>query len=185
MSKNIKLNDTTYSGVSTVQLPTSDGGSATFKDTDEITTPSGSTTITENGTHDVSNFASAIVNVAGGSSNIEQGTFIGDDTRNISIPVNGLKSNVLIVTDGYDDIISDTETGDCSLLMFFANSDFLITTACQHANSNKIAKILSIDDTTSVNNGITFNEESIDIVSLTVGASVIVRSNRTYTWYVW
>lgn len=70
MSKNIKLNNTNYNGVSTVQLPTSSGGTATFKDTDEITTPSGSKTITTNGTHDVTNFASAVVNVptSGGSS---------------------------------------------------------------------------------------------------------------------
>lgn len=69
MSKNIKLNDTNYNGVSTVQLPTTDGGTATFKDTDEITTPSGSKTITENGTHDVSAYAQAVVNVpsSGGS----------------------------------------------------------------------------------------------------------------------
>lgn len=81
MSKNIKLNDTDYNGVSTVQLPTTSGGTATFKDTDEIKTPSGSTTITENGTHDVTNFASAIVNVptsgsSGSSENsYEMGTF--------------------------------------------------------------------------------------------------------------
>ena len=37
MSKNIKLNNTDYNGVSTVQLPTTDGGKATFKDVDEIT----------------------------------------------------------------------------------------------------------------------------------------------------
>lgn len=64
MSKNIKLNDTNYNAVSTVQLPTADGGTASFKDVDEITTPSGSVTITENGTHDVTNYESAVVNVS-------------------------------------------------------------------------------------------------------------------------
>lgn len=68
MSKNVKVNDATYNGVSTVELPLSDGsGNAQFKDVDEITTPSGSVTITENGTHDVTNYASAVVNVAGES----------------------------------------------------------------------------------------------------------------------
>ena len=65
MSKNVKVNDKTYSGVSTVELPLASGsGKAQFKDVDEITTPSGSVTITENGTHDVTNYASAVVNVA-------------------------------------------------------------------------------------------------------------------------
>mgnify|MGYP003294575976 CR=1 FL=1 len=67
MSKNIKLNETEYKGVSTVQLPATDGGTASFKDTDEIVTPSGTKTITENGTFDVTNFAQALVNVASGA----------------------------------------------------------------------------------------------------------------------
>lgn len=81
MSKNIKLNNTDYNGVSTVQLPTTSGGTASFKDVDEIKTPSGSITITENGTHDVTNFASAIVNVPTSGSSVssensyEMGTF--------------------------------------------------------------------------------------------------------------
>lgn len=48
MSKNIKLNDTNYSEVSIVQLPTNEGGTATFKDVDEITTPSGGSGSSEN-----------------------------------------------------------------------------------------------------------------------------------------
>lgn len=87
MSKNIKLNNKDYNGVSTVQLPTTSGGTATFKDTDEIKTPSGSITITKNGTHDVTNFASAIVNVpiSGGSgsseNSYEMGTFTLMETQ--------------------------------------------------------------------------------------------------------
>lgn len=41
MSKNIKLNNTNYTGISTVQLPTTDGGTATFQDVDEIATSGG------------------------------------------------------------------------------------------------------------------------------------------------
>lgn len=41
MSKNIKLNNTNYTGISTVQLPTADGGTATFQDVDEITESGG------------------------------------------------------------------------------------------------------------------------------------------------
>lgn len=62
MSKNIIINGTTYSGVSIVRLKTG-GGAADFKDIDETTSPSGSVTITSNGTHDVTNYASAEVQV--------------------------------------------------------------------------------------------------------------------------
>lgn len=100
MSKNIKLNDTEYSGISTLELPTADGGTATFKDTEEIAAPSGSVTITENGTHDVTNYAQAIVNVptSGASSEITKitGTITSSDTtqvitgvRTLEIPMNG------------------------------------------------------------------------------------------------
>jgi hypothetical protein len=74
MSKNVKVNGVDYTGVSQVQLKTTDGGTALFKDVDEITTPSGSVTITENGTHNVSAYAQAVVNVASGG---EVESFVG------------------------------------------------------------------------------------------------------------
>lgn len=65
--KNVKVNDKTYTAVSTVELPLADGtGNAQFKDIDEIVEPSGTKSITTNGTHDVKDYASVNVNVAGG-----------------------------------------------------------------------------------------------------------------------
>lgn len=73
MSKNVNVNGVDYTGVSQVQLKTTAGGTALFKDVDEITTPSGSINITENGTHDVSAYAQAVVNVeSGGSGNTDE-----------------------------------------------------------------------------------------------------------------
>jgi hypothetical protein len=84
MSKNVKVNGVSYTGVSQVQLPTTGGGTALFKDVDEITTPSGSVTITENGTHNVANYAQAVVNVESNSGDAE------DNYNLIKALMNGL-----------------------------------------------------------------------------------------------
>ena len=68
---NISLLGATYSGVAGVTLPKSGGGTATFPWVE------GSETKTENGTYDVTNLASLVVNVPSGSSKntqVVQGT---------------------------------------------------------------------------------------------------------------
>jgi hypothetical protein len=69
MSKDVKVNEKNYTGVSIIQLPLADGnGNAQFKDVDEIIAPSGTKIITTNGTHDVKDYASVNVNVESGGS---------------------------------------------------------------------------------------------------------------------
>jgi hypothetical protein len=63
MSINVTIDGTKYSGVDQVDV----GGKSLHLESD-VVAPSGSVTITENGTHDVTNYASAVVNVAGESS---------------------------------------------------------------------------------------------------------------------
>lgn len=60
MAKNITLLGASYSDVPAVQLPRTEGGTATFYDASETET------ITQNGTYDVTYDASVVVNVSGG-----------------------------------------------------------------------------------------------------------------------
>lgn len=111
MSKNVKLNDKNYTGVSTVQIPTTDGGTAEFKDVDEITVPTGTKAITANGTHDVSAYAQAVVNVptgdgdtsGGGTSGVTEEVYsmtITEAANTVSIPYDAAwdKYKMLFVT---------------------------------------------------------------------------------------
>ena len=74
MSKNVKLNGKDYLGVSTIQVPTTSGGVASFKDVDEI------------------------VNVPTSGGTMESGIFVGNDAMSIEIPVTSKKSHIAIWT---------------------------------------------------------------------------------------
>lgn len=74
MSKNIILDGQTYNGVSKVELPVS-GGTALFKDEDEIMVPTGTKQITANGNGiDVSEYAAVDVNVSASEINLQNKT---------------------------------------------------------------------------------------------------------------
>ena len=119
MSKNVKVNNTNYSGVSIVQLPLSDGsGQAQFKDIDEISEPTGTKTITTNGTHDVKDYASAIVNVPTSGGITPSGT--KEITENGEHDVtNYAKVNVNVEAgaSGYsiDDLAGGSPTGEITI----------------------------------------------------------------------
>lgn len=67
MSKNIKINGTTYNGVPSVAIPLADNsGEALFRDASEvIETPTATKSVTANGEYDVTNFAKVAVAVSG------------------------------------------------------------------------------------------------------------------------
>ena len=65
MSKDVNVNGVDYFGISELEVKKTGSGTALFKDVDEIVTPSGTVNISENGTHDVSKYAAAVVNVEG------------------------------------------------------------------------------------------------------------------------
>jgi hypothetical protein len=123
MSKNVNVNGVDYSGVSQVQLKTADGGTALFKDVDEIVTPSGVKTITENGTYDVTNFATLVANIVASGGGV--GLPIHTGTQTISNPNTkkyiehnlNLNSYVCIYwLSNLDEYIAGTEETDCKVV---------------------------------------------------------------------
>lgn len=125
MSKNVNVNGKDYTGVSQVQLKTAEGGTALFKDVDEITVPSGTKTITENGTHDVTNYAQVAVNVESGGGDAEDyerfarlmtGDYLGVSLDNTSFVVpegtTNIRSKMFYQVRGDADTVIDVTLPD-------------------------------------------------------------------------
>lgn len=76
MSKNIKINGTTYNGVPSVAIPLADdSGEALFRDASEvIDTPTATKPVTANGEYDVTNFAKVAVAVSGEAPTLQSKT---------------------------------------------------------------------------------------------------------------
>ena len=74
MSKSIKINGTTYSGVPSVAIPLADNsGEALFRDASEvIDTPTATKPVTANGEYDVTNFAKVAVAVSGEAPTLQE-----------------------------------------------------------------------------------------------------------------
>ena len=84
----VVIRGVTYSGVDTVSIPADGGGTETFMQ------PSGSISITENGVVDVTNYASAAVNVSGGGG----APSASDAILLVTVPAN----SVVTMTKGQD-----------------------------------------------------------------------------------
>lgn len=184
MSKNVKVNDVVYNGVSQVRLQTTTGGTALFKDVSEIAEPSGSVSITENGTHNVKNYASAIVNVAGGGGSIETGTFVGDGTGAVTIPVSSKKTGVLIWADNYTE---EAESfAQFERLYYCADSELPFAATAHRYNNNASSMLRLMNPNTTSEYGYpTFNDDSIVIDKAVSYSQEKFASGRTYHWKAW
>ena len=113
MSANLVINGTTYSGVNSVKIPntssqleefiqpsgkkeiTANGDNIDVKAYDKVkvavpsTTPSGTISITANGTYDVTDKASAEVNVSGGSATLQTKSVTPTASQQVVAPDNG------------------------------------------------------------------------------------------------
>jgi hypothetical protein len=192
MSKYIKLNDISYGGISTVELPTPSGGMATFKDIDEIITPSGTVTITSNGTHNVSNYENALVEVAqAGGGSMEIGTFVGDGTRYVTIPVTSAKTHLLIVIDE-DWVTNYVDYPDHGIIHYVADKDAKIINGLRryvaNANLGYVASQVtpkSNDYGTAFDQTITFSDTEISIIKQYAITTENWIDGKTYKWYAW
>ena len=161
---NISLLGATYSGVAGVTLPKSGGGTATFPWVE------GSETKTENGTYDVTNLASLVVNVSGGSS------------KNAQVVQSTTRTNASALTAiGAELTVSKTGTYDIYYSCFRTNTSSSYTWATRlYINGTAYG---TAENTTWTNNQ---QNTHLSNISLTVGDKLRVygRNTRGTSYYI-
>ena len=157
MSKNVKVNGANYSGVSIVQLQTAEGGTATFKDVDEIVTaPSGG---------------------------VETGTFVGDGTAQVTLPVTSKKQGYSILVENYDTLKEDVSSlANMSLLYSFCD-DVHKRRGSSRVYNGGVASGFEAKENNSTH--VEFTDDSVIIKNGPMFSNETFLSGKTYHWIAW
>lgn len=158
MSKNVNVDGKVYSGVSKIQLNTTDGVTALFQDVDEISASGGG---------------------------VETGTFVGDGTRNVTIPVTSKKTGVAIWMDNYTEELANAT--QYQTLCYVADSTVPILIYAHMYGGNLNAGVgFATKLGNSGNIGLPeFTDNSIVITKGAVYAQETFVSGKTYHWKAW
>ena len=154
--KDVVINGVTYNGISSVQLTTTAGGTANFKDVEEIATP-------------------------GGSASVETGTFVGDGTYNVTMPVTSKKQGYIIIAENYDSLSTDASAlgNMCILYEFFDAANGM-------CGNRRV-----------YNGGVISAVQGTDVTNVTMTDSAVIKSKplmymqehyasgETYRWIAW
>lgn len=161
---NISLLGATYSGVSGVTLPKSGGGTATFPWVE------GSQTITTNGSHDVTNLATVVVNVSGGGGGLDK---LGE------LSVGAISTSSTTATDTGKSI---TVKGIYDYDLLVCECSVNTKTNNRHAATTRLVWLTASSDV-STKNGATFATATHNIKLSSAGVATTRTSTTTYGIY--
>ena len=156
MSKNVVINGVNYDGVSKVQLNTSDGVTALFQDVDEVATGGGS---------------------------LESGTFVGDGTKNVTIPVSS-KKNFLVITidDNWRTNLADYPVQNI-IMAFYDNEGAYGLNLRKYSSGDGLTNGRQDLSTSMEYRKPKFNDDSIEIVGgMTIENEPYIEG-KTYKWF--
>lgn len=150
--------DTGYDGLSSVSVGAIPS---------QYIVPSGSQTITENGTVDVTSLAEVVVNVPTGGSSIQSGTFTPtSNSKTFSVTVDANTTNFVFYATDFDNGTAGAGWHTVGGVWFNSYGRTFI----RYNEANQ-----------SVNTG----SATLDGTTLTYTANYNLRTEKTYKWYAW